>query len=460
MKELQDIVAAFEKVKTGGKTAAIATLVKASGSTYRRPGARMLMTSDGQMVGSLSGGCLEGDVFEQAQAVMASGKPIVVQYDTMSDEDIIWGLGLGCNGIVQILIERLEQESPLTQILHHPARACFQTSPPDSDPPQPPLSRGENSVQVPLFKGDLGGSPGLKTDPSPPYQGGNKSQKLASPEPKEVLRGVNNDSGARFELNHLAFLTDCLRLRHVGILATVFHVEGQVKAQVGTRLMVDPDGSVKSDIEDADLVAQIHDDTQQVLNDSRSKVKAYLLPTGKAEVFIEVIQPPVPLMIFGAGHDAVPLVRLAQELGWYVTVVDSRQADGTRSRFSSADEVVLSRPEGIGEQVQLDNRTVAVVMTHNYLHDLELLKILLPSPVRYLGILGPKSRTEKLLQDLQEQGITPTENQLQRFYSPVGLNIGADTPEEIALSIVAEIQAVLTNHSGGSLRNKLGPIHD
>jgi xanthine/CO dehydrogenase XdhC/CoxF family maturation factor len=373
MKELQDIVAAFEKVKTGGKTAAIATLVKASGSTYRRPGARMLMTSDGQMVGSLSGGCLEGDVFEQAQAVMTSGKPIVVQYDTMSDEDIIWGLGLGCNGIVQILIERLEKESPL---------------------------------------------------------------------------------------NHLVFLTECLHLRQVGVLATVFHVEGQVKAQVGTRLMVHPDGRVNSDIEDAELVAQMRDDGQKALDDSRSMVKAYPLVTGKAEVFIELIQPPVPLMIFGAGHDAVPLVRLAQELGWYVTVVDSRQADGTRSRFSSADEVVLSRPEDIGEQVQLDNRTMAAIMTHNYLHDLELLKTLLPSPARYLGILGPKSRTEKLLQDLQEQGITPTENQLQRFYSPVGLNIGAETPEEIALSIVAEIQSVLTNHSGGSLKNKLGPIHD
>jgi xanthine/CO dehydrogenase XdhC/CoxF family maturation factor len=288
MKELQDIVAAFEKVKTGGKTAAIATLVKASGSTYRRPGARMLMTSDGQMVGSLSGGCLEGDVFEQAQAVMTSGKPIVVQYDTMSDEDIIWGLGLGCNGIVQILIERLEEESPLTQILHH--------------------------------------------RPSPPYQGGNKSQKLASPEPKGGLRGVNNDSGARFELNHLAFLTDCLRLRHVGVLATVFHVEGQVQAQVGTRLMVYPDGTVKSDIEDTALVAQIREDAQKAFDDNRSTVKVYPLPLGKAEVFIEVIQPPVPLMIFGAGHDAVPLLRLAQELGWYVTVVDNRQADGTRSR--------------------------------------------------------------------------------------------------------------------------------
>jgi len=412
MKELQDIVAAFEKVKTGGKTAAIATLVKASGSTYRRPGARMLMTSEGQMVGSLSGGCLEGDVFEQAQAVMTSGKPIVVQYDTMSDEDIIWGLGLGCNGIVQILIERVEEESPLTQILHHP--------------------------------------------PSPPYQGGNSAP---SPLQGEGWGGVKG-LGARFELNHLAFLTDCLRLRHVGILATVFHIEGQVQAQVGTRLMVYPDGTVKSDIEDTALLAQIREDAQKAFDDNRSTVKAYPLLAGKAEVFIEVIQPPVPLMIFGAGHDAVPLLRLAQELGWYVTVVDNRQADGTRSRFPSADKVILTRPEGISEAVPLDNRTMAVVMTHNYLHDLELLKTLLPSPVRYLGILGPKSRTEKLLQDLQEQGITPTENQLQRFYSPVGLDIGADTPEEIALSIVAEIQAVLTNHSGGSLRNKLGPIHD
>lgn len=372
MKELHDIVAAFEQVKSSTTTGAIATLVKAQGSTYRRPGARMLITSQGQMVGSLSGGCLESDVFEQAQAVMTSGKPIVVQYDTMSDDDIIWGLGLGCNGIVQILIERVEQENPF---------------------------------------------------------------------------------------NPLAFLAECLHQRQAGVLATVFHVEGQVKAEVATRLMVYPDGTLKSNIEDADLVEQIRDDAWKSLDDSRSIVKTYPLPAGKAEVFIEIIQPPVPLMIFGAGHDAVPLVRLAQELGWYVTVVDSRNVETTRERFLSANQVILSRPEGIGNCIHVNNRTMAVVMTHNYLHDLEILKTLLPSPVRYLGILGPKRRTEKLLQDLQEQGITPTESQLQRFYSPVGLNIGADTPEEIALSIVAEIQAVLTHHSGGSLRNKIGPIH-
>lgn len=372
MKELQNIFKAFEQTKNSGQSIALATLVKAQGSTYRRPGARMLMTSQGQMVGSLSGGCLEGDVFEQAQAVITSGKPIVVQYDTMSDDDIIWGLGLGCNGIVQIFIERIEEEN--------------------------------------LF-------------------------------------------------NPLAFLTDCFHQRQAGVLATVFHVEGQAKAEVGSRLMVYPDRTIQSNIEEADLVDQIRDDAWKALNDNRSTVKAYPLLAGKAEVFIEVIQPPVPFIIFGAGHDAIPLVRLAQELGWYVTIVDNRQKDSTQERFTSADEVILCCPEAISKSVPLDNRTMAVVMTHNYLHDLEILKTLLPSPVQYLGILGPKSRTEKLFQDLQEQGITPIDNQLQRLYSPVGLDIGADTPEEIALSIVAEIQAVLTNHSGGSLRNKLGPIH-
>ncbi len=373
MKELQNILKTFEQTQNSNQSIALATLVKAQGSTYRRPGARMLMTSEGQMVGSLSGGCLEGDVFEQAQSVMTSGKPIVVQYDTMSDDDIIWGLGLGCNGIVQILIERVEEEN--------------------------------------FF-------------------------------------------------NPLAFVSDCFHQRQSGVLATVFHVEGEIKSEIGTRLIVYPDRTIKSNIEDTDLVAQIRDDAWKALNDNRSTVKAYPLLAGKAEVFIEVIQPPVPLMIFGAGHDAIPLVRLAQELGWYVTIIDNRQTDGTQERFSSADEVILCRPEGVSESVSLNNRTMAVVMTHNYLHDLEILKTLLPSPVQYLGILGPKSRTEKLFQDLKEQGITPTEKQMQRLYSPVGLDIGADTPEEIALSIVAEIQSVLANHSGGSLRNKLGSIHD
>lgn len=120
---------------------------------------------------------------------------------------------------------------------------------------------------------------------------------------------------------------------------------------------------------------------------------------------------------------------------------------------------MVSRPEDICERITLDPRIVAVVMTHNYLQDRELLKTLLPSPARYLGLLGPKSRTEQLLRELLEQGVTLTENNLSRLYAPVGIDIGADNPEEIALAIVAEIRAVIANRSGGLLRDHKGSIH-
>lgn len=371
MKELQDIVAAFEKVESFGKTAALATLVKVKGSTYRRPGARMLMTSDGWMVGSISGGCLESDVFEHAQRVIDSGKPIVVQYDTTSDEDIVWGLGLGCKGMVNILIEPLTQES---------------------------------------------------------------------------------------ELSPMAFLTECFRRRQMGVLVTVFRAFGVAK--VGAHLMLHPDGTISSNITDDELISSIVYDTKTAARNTQSTVKHYQLAAGSAEVFIEVLQPPVPLVIFGAGHDAIPVVRFAKELGWHVTVVDSRPAYATKEQLPLADVVLLSRPGVLDEDVRIDDRTVAVVMTHNYLHDQELLKTLLPSPLPYLGVLGPKKRIAQLLQELLEQGIIPTVEQIQHLYSPIGLDIGADTPEAIALAILAEIQAVLANRSGGLLRNRVGPIHN
>lgn len=368
-KDLQDIVAAFE-IKSFDKTAALATLVKVKGSTYRQSGARMLMTSDGWIVGSISGGCLESDVFEHAQRVMDSGEPKLVKYDTTSAEDIIWGLGLGCQGIVHVLIESLNQES---------------------------------------------------------------------------------------ELSPMTFLAECLHRRQTGVMATVFHVEG-VKTKIGTHLMYQ-DGTVKSDITDAEFKLRILDDAKVAAQNIESSVKVYQLPTGSAEVFIEVIQPPVPLVIFGAGHDAIPVVRFAKELGWHVTVVDSRPAYATTARFPLADAVVLARPQDVHEQIPLDNNTVAVVMTHNYLHDQELLKTLLRSHLPYLGVLGPKRRTEQLLGELLAQGMTPTAAQLNHLYSPIGLDIGADTPEAIALAILAEIQSVLANRAGGSLKNRVGPIH-
>lgn len=369
MNEAQAILNAFESSQQNGEIVFLATIVKAQGSTYRRPGARMLMTSKGQMVGTISGGCLEQDVFERTQQVM-SGKPIVVKYDTSSQEDIIWGLGLGCNGVVQVLIERVDFDR---------------------------------------------------------------------------------------ELSPFAFLSKCLHYKQQVVVGTVFGVEGKVKADVGDRLILH-DRTDISNIEDPNLNLAILTDAQLAQSNYHSCIKTYHLSTGSAEVFIEVIQPPTSLVIFGAGHDAVPVAHFAKALGWDVTVVDSRANTATDQRFAFVDNVILTRPETAHQQVCVNERTVAVVMTHNYLHDLEILKILLKSTANYIGVLGSKQRSEKLLEDLHTQS-TYTEAELQRLYAPIGLDIGADTPSEIAIAIIAEIQAVLANRKGGLLRLRASPIH-
>lgn len=383
MREFQDIIKAFKQIVNDGRCSALATVVKTKGSVYRRPGARMLLVEDGQTVGSISGGCLEGDVFERSQPLMFySGNPVVVQYDTTSSEDIVWGLGLGCNGVVEVLIESL------------------------------------------------------------------------------------NDASARSQIE---FIADCLHQGQPGAIATVFHVEGETRANIASRLLLKPDGTVVDGIEDEDriLARSVLEDAHRVLGEAqfsygsatRSQVQSYTLANGAAEVLIEVIQPLVPLVVFGAGHDAIPVVEFAKQLGWHVTVIDSRPGYATRDRFGLADEIIRSEPQNIQAHLTWNPRMVAVVMTHNYLRDRTLLRTLLATPLAYVGILGPKSRTQQLLQDLQADGFIPTAAQLHRLYSPIGLDIGADAPEAIALAIIAEIQAVLANRSGGALRERIASIH-
>lgn len=362
MKEIQEIIAAFTETQPGKKIA-LATVIEVSGSTYRRPGAKMLMTETGTRIGSISGGCLEEDVFEQAKAVMASGKPTIIQYDTTSPDDIIWGLGLGCNGLVRVFIELLEPQ-----------------------------------------------------------------------------------------LNPVSFIAKCWRQRQTGVIATVVTI-----TEIGKYLMLQEDGKVTSDLNL--LTKQVLDDAHVALNSGKSLLKLYQLPQGEAQIFIEVIQPPLPLVIFGAGHDAQPVVELAKALAWQVTVVDSRPAYAKKERFPAADDIIIAYPEEVSQKVCLNSGTVAVVMTHNYLHDQEILRTLLPSAVSYIGLLGPKSRTQQLLGELEQEGINPTCEQMQRLYGPVGLDIGADTPEEIALAIIAEIKAVLAARGAGFLRNRTQPIH-
>jgi xanthine/CO dehydrogenase XdhC/CoxF family maturation factor len=182
------------------------------------------------------------------------------------------------------------------------------------------------------------------------------------------------------------------------------------------------------------------------------------LPGGKVEVLVEVIHPPTPLVIFGAGYDAVPLSRMAKEAGFHVTVADVRPAYAQASRFPEADAIKVVRPEEIA-MLGLNQDTAAVIMSHNYLTDCGFLKAVLPLNFRYVGLMGPRVRALKMLQELREAGLDISKEFLQRIHNPVGLDIGAENPEQIALAILAEIQAVMAGRPGSSLREKKGPIH-
>jgi xanthine dehydrogenase accessory factor len=178
------------------------------------------------------------------------------------------------------------------------------------------------------------------------------------------------------------------------------------------------------------------------------------------QILIEYCPPALRLMLFGAGPDAVPLVRLADELGWDPWVIDPRSSFARPERFPEATRVIGCEPAETSAQIPLDRGVAAVVMTHNYLHDREILRALLGSPVSYIGALGPKKRTEDLLVDLRQEGVAPTEERRETLFGPAGLDIGADSPEQIALSIVAEVQAVWAGRPGGWLRDRKGPIHE
>lgn len=371
MNEIQALLEAFNSLTPDSGRAALATVVKVTGSAYRRPGARMLIAPDGRTVGSISAGCLDRDVCERARKVIASVVPAVATYDTTAAGDDVWGLGLGCGGLVEVLIEPLGQNAPASRVL--------------------------------------------------------------------------------------TFLGERVTRRDAGVVVTVFRGAGTLAGEVGSHLMQTEGGPGFCNVADARLAETLADAARQALREGRSRVKEAALPGEMAEVLIELVSPPAPLLIFGAGDDAVPLARLAKEVGWHVTVVDSRSGFATVERFPWADAVVVARPEEAARRIRLDSGTAAVVMTHNYAHDLELLGLLLASPVRYIGILGAKGRTLALLGALKEAG---REHDFAKVYSPVGTDIGAETPEEIALAILAEIKAVSTGRSAGFLRDRGGPIHD
>lgn len=315
-KELQDILAL---VRGRGTPVALATLVQVEGSSYRRPGSRLLTDGEQVLRGSLSGGCLEGEVMARARETLADGQPRLLRYDLRGDADLVWGSGSGCEGLLDILVERL-------------------------DPAAPP----------------------------------------------EWLAWVEQVRATRTPLTlHTDLTPDRLGMRTIPPR-----------------------------------------------------------PDAPALGFAETFKPPISLWILGASDDSRPLVRLAKELGWTAGLLDHRPAFARPERFPEADRVLSGHPAQRIPELGLDARSAVVLMTHNYLKDLEALRLLAASEASYLGLMGSRARGAKLAAELAAEGIHCGE----RLHSPVGLDLGAEDPETIALAILAEIQATFHGREGGRLR--------
>ncbi len=362
MKEIFEIIKAFDAAVEKGLQSALATVVKVEGSSYRRPGARMLITEDGQLTGAISGGCLEGDALRRALLVMQQQQPKLATYDTTDEDDAKIGIQLGCNGIVHILIEPVKNEP-------------------------------ENAIDL---------------------------------------------------------LKIIAAKRQNAVIATLFSLSDKNEEHAGTyALLTDKSSCYKA------LPEELIFDMQNVLEQKCSAEKEY----GNKTVLIEYVPPSLSLIIFGAGNDAVPMVQMASVLGWQITVIDGRSNYATRKRFPQAQQIVVAKPGEVMNQIAVDDKTAVVLMTHNYNYDIAMLQQLLPLRLPYIGTLGPKTKLQRMMNELTQKGISITDNQRQCIYGPTGLDIGAETAEEIALSVLSEIKTVISGTNGKSLRKKQTTIH-
>lgn len=381
MDELRSII---ERLGAGaGQPAcALATLVYVEGSSYRGVGARALVLPDGATVGLISGGCLEGDLLQRAGEVLADGRPRSVRYDSTAPEDALLGLGLGCNGVVEVLLERVTAADAGAAAAGADSAAAGHYLP----LLQRARAAGRRSALATVYR---------------------------SPEADEV--------GAR------------LALIETPAAAPAEHRFGRLRAA---------------------LREAVTRDLAALLQQGRSRAAAYEVAGAPVQVLLELVEPPLALTVCGAGPDAQPLVALAASLGWEPVVFDHRAAFARPQRFPGAARVVTAAREEFSAAVPPRPGEAAVLMTHSYPTDLAYLEQLAPRNLRYLGVLGPRRRLERLLTELG-----PRAPAAGALYGPAGLDVGADTPAEIALAIAAEIRAVLARRGGGSLRDRPAPIH-
>jgi xanthine/CO dehydrogenase XdhC/CoxF family maturation factor len=256
-----------------------------------------------------------------------------------------------------------------------------------------------------------------------------------------------------FSANPVVVLKEFVEKKDVRVLATVVRSNTGTGLQVGSRFVLTTGTA-------AAIPGWLSDDMQEVMQSGRSHTGKYSLAGGDAEIFMERFDPGIELVIFGAGYDVIPLARLAREIGWQVTVTEDCIAHLSPKRFPAATRVLYADRHAVLEKIAITDRTAAVLMSHNYKYDLAVLESLLKTEVPYIGILGPRKRFEKMQTEFQNLGKQANPQTYDRVHSPVGLDIGAETPDEIALSVVAEIKAFFSNRPAGFLKKKAGPIHE
>jgi xanthine dehydrogenase accessory factor len=348
---LSALQAFFEARRALGEPVVLATVIATSGSTYRKAGARMLIGRDGGLAGLLSGGCLESDLYAEACAALEQRGARVKEYDSRTSDDPIWGLGLGCEGVMRILLQ--------------PATAAVRYD---------PLPR--------LF------------------------ERAALPE-RSAFATVVASSEAGWPLGRCWLPDDS------------------------------DDSPVARELAARCAAARRGEGANQI---------ARLTAAPSIETFIGLLEPPVRLLLLGGGPDALAVVNQAALLGWSVTVIDHRPAFADALRSGGNARVVLSQPQEVAEHLRVDEFDAAVVMSHYLPADLAYLRHLARSTIRYVGLLGPAARRERLRADLGDAAALLE----GRIFGPVGLDIGAQTPEAIALAIVAEIHAALSGREGRS----------
>ena len=369
MKEIKQIVEAYNRIDFSQNRAALATVVRVEGSSYRRTGARMLVMESGEWIGGISGGCLEGDALKKARLAMSQNKATLITYDTSDDDPYQIGVGLGCNGIIDVLITPLNPVNPNNAVLQ--ISNC--------------LNQRTPNVVI-------------------------------------TVTGLNKIN------DHIA-LGEVFRFDNPKHFNEIFPLNA--------------------------LKPSLIEEIQKALDTKKSVLETYTLANGSViSQFIEVIPPPLQLYVFGSNYDVYPMVRSAKELGWKVIVV-CNPTKMHHSLFETADEVV---PKDYMPVV--DAYTAAISMCHDYETDYRNLQTLLKTNISYIGLLGPKKRTVKMYDRMQEEGNPITPEQENRIYSPVGLDIGATTPEEIALSVCAEIRTTFSGRNASRLKFRDKPIYD